>query len=332
MSFTRIFCSATFAVAFCLGTTLTHAQSPQSQTSEVTASDDMVVTLLGTGTPTLDPRRFGFSNLVQAGGLNLMFDAGRGASIRLGQLKLPIGKLDGVFLTHFHSDHTNGLADIFTAGYLGGVIGGRKEAMHLYGPPGVARIAEGLRATYLSDIETRIADENIPEPATRIDVTELAEGVILDKNGVKVTMFKVNHGEKIEPAVGYRIDYKGKSVVFGGDTKYDENVIRFAKGANLLVHEAGLAAEDAQDMPNVKRVLGHHTLPEDAGRVFDQARPGMAVYSHVVRMDLPNKVRPTMAEVIRRTRKTYSGPLIVGEDLMQFQIGEAATAVMIAGD
>jgi len=110
-------------------------------------SKEMVVTLLGTGTPLNDPKRFGFSNLVQAGGLNLLIDAGRGASIRLGQLGVPLGKIDAVFISHFHSDHINGLGDIYSTGYIPvPTLGGRKDALNVYGPAGTQRLVEGMRS------------------------------------------------------------------------------------------------------------------------------------------------------------------------------------------
>jgi ribonuclease Z len=243
------------AIIFTLSFHCAHAQETAN-----TGSEDLIVTLLGTGTPALDLDRYGSSNLVQAGGLNLLFDAGRGASIRLGQLGIPLGKIDGVFLTHFHSDHVNGLADIYTTGYIQFPnLGNRALPLRLYGPRGTKRLAEGLHLTHLSDIETRMLDEGTPELATKITAEEGDEGVVFEQNGVKVTAFQVLHGEKIKPALGYRVDYKGKSVVFSGDTKYDENVISFSKGVNLLVHEAGLALEETMNNPTVRTILEHHT-------------------------------------------------------------------------
>lgn len=293
--------------------------------------DQMVVTLMGTGTPLNDPDRFSFSNLVQAGGLNLMIDAGRGASIRLGQLGVPLGKIDGVFITHFHSDHTIGLGDILTTGYIRvPTLGGRTEPLALYGPPGVARLAEGLRLAFRSDIETRMLDEGVPEPATMFDVTEMEDGVIFERNGVTVTMFKVTHGEKIEPSVGYRVDYGDHSVTFSSDTRYDRRVVEAARGTDVLVHEAGAAPAETMENPIVRNILDHHTSPEKAGEVFAEAQPVLAVYSHVVRLFGP-KGQITMREVVERTRATYSGPLLAAEDLTQFIIDDSGVAVLRGG-
>src|SRR6476620_5858466 len=95
-----------------------------------------------------------------------------------------------------------------------------------------------MRSTFSDDIRIRMADEHVPEAATRIEVREFArEGVCLDEDGIKVTAIQVNHGPLIEPACGYRIDYAGRSVLISGDTKYEPNIIRHGAGLDLLIHE-----------------------------------------------------------------------------------------------
>lgn len=313
------------------GITITSGLVTQSAV-QAEPSDTMTVTLLGTGTPALDMDRFGFSNLVQVGGLNLLFDSGRGAALRLGQMRIPLGKIDGVFLTHFHSDHVNGLADVFLTGYIRvPSLGGRVKPLELFGPSGTKQLADGLQQTFSFDIKTRILDEGVPEAGTQIVATELDEGVIFEKNGVKVTVFPVLHGKNIDPSVGYRVDYKGRSVVFSGDTKFDQNVIDYGKGVDLLIHEAGSAPQEVMDNPVIKSILDHHTSPEDVGRVFAATNPSLAVYSHVVRLWGANG-RTTMQEIVDRTRETYNGPLIVGEDLMQFSINSSGAISVLAVD
>lgn len=142
-------------------------------------------------------------------------------------------------------------------------------------------------------------------------------------------MFNVFHGENIAPAVGYRVDYAGKSVTFSSDTKYHENVIKYGKGVDLLVHETAAAPEETMNNPIVQTILNHHISPEDAGRVFTQTNPKVAVYSHVVRLFGP-KGQVTMHDIVARTRKTYKGTLAVGEDLMQFLITDKGVSIMQA--
>ncbi len=294
------------------------------------AEDRIVVTLLGTGTPDLSADRFGFSNLVQAGGLNLLFDAGRGATIRLHQAGLRPGELDAVFLTHFHSDHVNGLADVWLTGYIGNREQAFKAPMQLYGPRGTARIAQGLMFAFRADAEIRFGEEKNWRPGARIEAHERSEGVVFEKNGVQVTAFTVDHGQGIEPCQGYRIDYRGRSVVIAGDTVYDERVIARARGVDLLVHEAGYSVGGVALPPAIQRILGHHTSPEDAGRVFASAAPKLAVFSHVVRLPVNGQL-PPVQELIDRTRRTYGGPLVVGEDLMRFVVADSIAVFPMLG-
>jgi ribonuclease Z len=135
---------------------------------------------------------------------------------------------------------------------------------------------------------------------------------------VKVTAFTVDHGV-VRPALGYRVDFAGHEVVLSGDTRYSENLVRFSQGTDVLIHEvidteafrARISLLSDEQRANV---IAHHTTPEQAGRVFAQVKPRLAVYSHIVPGDAPN--------ALRLTRTTYSGPLELGEDLMVIEIGD----------
>jgi ribonuclease Z len=136
---------------------------------------------------------------------------------------------------------------------------------------------------------------------------------------VKVTAFLVDHG-LVRPALGYRVDAGGHSVVLSGDTRYSPNLIAHAKGADLLIHEVGVAsAEQMSRDPHTRTIIAHHTTPEDAARVFAAVRPKLAVFSHIV-------LRGASADdALRATRLTYAGPLELGEDLMRFHVGNEVT-------
>src|SRR5688500_586688 len=148
---------------------------------------DFKVTLLGTGTPIPRPDRFGPSTLIEAGDQKLLIDAGRGAAIRLYQLGVPIGRIDALLLTHFHSDHTSGIADVWLTGWLESHFGTRKTPFRVIGPVGARPLMDNLERAYAADIKIRVIDEKLPLEGVALDVTEFdTDGVIHEKNGVKV--------------------------------------------------------------------------------------------------------------------------------------------------
>jgi ribonuclease Z len=248
--------------------------------TQAKADSDFKVTLLGTGTPIPDPDRFGPSTLVEAGNQKLLFDAGRGVPIRVRQLGFREGKIDVLVLTHYHSDHTTGIPDIWLTGWLGNT---RQEPFRLIGPVGAKSLMANLESAYALDIKIRLEDEKLPPEGIATVVEEFEkDGVVYDEDGVKVIAFTVDHGAAIKPAVGYRIEYKGRAVVISGDTRYDQNVIKYGTGVDLLIHEVCIARPELLSNPFVQRVVDHHTSPREAGQVFSLAKPKLAVYSHLV--------------------------------------------------
>ena len=276
------------------------------------------ITLLGTGNPRPTKARGGPSILVEAGPTRILVDAGRGAAERLhgiGGRDLLSG-VDVVFLTHLHSDHVVGLPDVWLTGWLFG----RKAPLRVEGPAGTAAFAANLEKAYAFDVETRRdKDERLPGAGAVIDAKDLAPEAVVGIGGVKITAFAVDHGP-VKPAYGYRIDYAGRSVVLSGDTRFSENLIAHAKGCDVLIHE--VVAVDVEnrlsqmrDPAVTQRIIDHHTAAEDAGRVFSAVKPKLAVYSHIV----PS---PTTAKDLEApTRKSYSGPLLVGDDLTVITVG-----------
>lgn len=292
------------------------------------AESDFKVTLLGTASPAPRVDRFGPSTLVEVGGQKLLFDAGRGVPIRLRQLRIPLGKINTLFITHYHSDHTSGIPDVWLTGWLPTPYGSRALAFHVVGPVGAKTLMSNLEKAYALDVKIRLEDEKTSPAGIATIVEEFdKDGVVYDKNGVKVIAFAVEHGAAIKPAVGYRIEYKNRSVTISGDTRYDENVIKYGTGTDLLIHEVGSARPEllASSVP-VQRIIAHHTTPREAGLVFSRAKPKMAAYTHIVLLSSEKFPEPTLDEVIAETRQTYSGPLVVGEDLMSFEIGDTVEA------
>jgi ribonuclease Z len=287
---------------------------------------DFTVTLLGTGVPVPAPDRFGNSTLVEAGDQKLLIDAGRGAAIRLFQLKVPLGRLDALFLTHYHSDHTSGIPDVWLTGWLESFFGTRRTPLRVIGPTGAKRLMSKLAEAYDADIQIRLADEKLPPEGIATAVEEFnSDGVVFEKNGVKVIAFEVDHGDLIKPAFGYRIEYGGRSAVISSDTRYNANVIKYGMGADLLVHEVAAARPELAGEAYMQRILGHHITPRDAGRVFAQTKPKLAAYTHLALLGSDKIPPPTLDELVAETRQTYDGPLEVGEDLMAFDIADKIT-------
>lgn len=299
------------------------AQSATAPAGPETTEPAIRVTLLGTGRPDPVLDRFGPSTLIEAGSETLMIDCGRGATQRLWQLGIPLSRVGAVLLTHLHSDHTVGLPDLWLTGWLPTPYGRRATPLGVWGPPGTQGMAGALRQAFAWDLDRRGRGEGLPAAGAVLDALDVPPGVVFERNGVRVTAFIVDHGGLLEPAYGYRVDYRGRSVVVSGDTRPSESLIKASTGADVIVHEviAAPAALLAQS-ETARRIVGFHTLPEEAGRVFAQARPRLAVYSHVVLLTTDAAFpAPAVTDLVPRTRATYDGPLEVGEDLMAIDIG-----------
>ena len=291
------------------------------------SKSDFRVTLLGTGTPAPRIDRFGPATLVEVGGQTLLFDAGRGVTMRLWQLKIPLSRVDRLFLTHFHSDHTSGIPDLWLTGWLPPVWGSRAAPFRVTGPTGSKELMARLEQAYALDIKIRLEDEKVPLEGIRTEVSEFqSDGVVYQNNGVRVIAFEVDHGDVIKPAFGYRVEYQGRAVVLSGDTRYHPNVVKHAMGADLLIHEVGAAKPELLEaQPELRRIFAHHTSPREAGQVFSQTRPKLAVYTHLVLLGSQTVAPVTLDELVAETRQTYDGRLVVGEDLMAFDIGDTVT-------
>jgi len=301
---------ATLGLAACLsglGAVVGAAQAAPMETAEST-----VVVMLGTGTPRPLPDVWGPATAVVVGGRVFLVDAGVGVERRLVAAGLPADGVTAAFITHLHSDHVLGLADlIFTSWVMG-----RSRPFPVYGPHGLARMTQHLYAAFSEDI--RIRTEGLEHEARdgyRIDVREIRPSVVYDSGGVRVTAFPVKHGEWRE-AYGYRFDGPGRSIVLSGDTRPSEELVRMATGVDLLIHE--VQPSDSTQHPGnrsaaewARYVRAYHTTAVQLGELAARARPKLLVVYH-------NGRRATADRILADIRRSYSGPVVIAADLQRF--------------
>ncbi len=302
------------ATLFLASVTASFAQ-PQPAAQPALPSTNIKVTLLGTASgPPVRLNRYQMSTLVQAGGESLLFDCGRGATLRLAQAGIPLADVSKVFITHLHSDHIVDIPDLYLSGWTS--RNQRNRPIEVWGPAGTRSMMDYLQKAYAFDIHIRRdVDEHFSAEGIEVISHDIQEGVVYDHNGVKVTAFLVDHGP-VKPAFGYRVDYAGHSVAISGDTRPSDNLVRYSKGVDVLIHETLPAnnfrsRQEELTPQQMEAIIAHHTTPEQAGEIFTRVKPKLAVYSHY----------PDSPDIIPATRKTYSGPLELGQDLMTIEIG-----------
>ena len=275
----------------------------------------MQVILLGTGYPRPDPERAGPATAVVVGEKVFIVDAGRGVVMRLWATELPLKNIHAVFLTHLHSDHISGLPDLFNTSW----IFGRHQPLELYGPTGTEEMAAALLGFFAVDIPIRRdLIEMLPSEGAMINTHVVEEGVVHEDDDVRVTAFAVDH-RPVEPAFGYRFDLlspegtTARSIVISGDTRPSANLTKHAKSVDILIHEAYLPEHfDHVDTPEVAaRLKAYHTSAVEVGKVAAEAGVKLLVLTHLV----PGDDEETFLE---RARKHFSGPIVVGKDLMAF--------------
>jgi ribonuclease Z len=192
-----------------------------------------------------------------------------------------------------------------------------RNSLDVFGPEGTKNMTNYLAKAYAYDIKIRTQSDKTTAEGFSLMTTDIKEGIVYEKAGVKVTVFLVDHFP-VAPAFGYKITYGEHSVVLSGDTRYSENLIKFAKGTDLLVHEVAVGPDSLSKNDLKNSILSHHTTPEQAAMVFNAVKPKLAVYSHIIRLN-----GHTTDELLLRTRLTYTGALQLGEDLMSFRVGDA---------
>jgi ribonuclease BN (tRNA processing enzyme) len=284
------------------------AESPRSK-----------VVLLGTaGGPGVRGARMQPATAVVVDGVPYIIDCGNGVARAMFSAGLPLAKLNTIFVTHHHSDHIADYGALMLIAWGNGL----KTPVATFGPPPLAAMTNALWSAYARDIEVRVAEEGRPPLVPLVRVTELtADGEVYADERVRVTAAVVNHG-KMKPAFAYRFDTADRAIVISGDTIYDENLIRLARGADLLVHEAlytpGLdrllsLTNNASTLR--EHIVNTHTDTVDVGRVAAAAGVKALVLTHLVPAADPSITDDMWLAAVR---KNYGGPAQVGRDLASY--------------
>ena len=296
--------------------------------------DGLHVVLCGAGSPLPDVERSGPCVAVIAGKRLFIVDAGSGASRVLARSNLPQGGIEAIFLTHFHSDHIDGLGEMMLQRWAGGA---NAQPAPIFGPEGVERIVSGFNEAYAQDFVYRVAHHGAstvppggaggiarPFPLPALSKAE----ILLAETDLSIRAFRVDH-KPVAPAVGYRFDYKGRSVVISGDTVKSANLQNFSRNIDLLVHEAlsprlvGLinrAAESA-GVANIQKITAdipdYHASPVEVAEIARDAAVKHLLYYHIVP---PLPLAPLQAVFLEGTAEVYSGPITLGRDGTMIQL------------
>lgn len=303
--------------------------------------DGLHVYICGAGSPIPDPHRAGPCTAVIAGKQLYIVDAGSGSIRNLGPAGLSAGRASAVLLTHFHSDHIDALGELSVQRWAGGH---QAKPLDVYGPPGVEQIVDGFNQAYAQDTQYRIDHHGtktvlpsgaglLARPFAAINNGE--RSLLLERDGLRITAFGVDH-YPVPNAVGYRFDYKGRSVVISGDTRKSANVQALAEDTDLLLHEAlspqlvnvmqrAASAVGVEHMAQISEdILDYHTTPQQAADIAQAAGAHYLALNHIV-PGLPLRYLEKL--FIQGSAEHYNGPISITRDGDFFSLPANSTAI-----
>ena len=294
--------------------------------------DALRVFMCGTASPLGNSDRAQACVAVLTPGHFYIVDAGAGSGARVTGENLPVNRLQGILLTHFHSDHIAELYEMNLASW----VRGRPEPLRVFGPRGVRRVVQGVNSTYELDRKYRIehhGSDLLPEHLGELTHETVREGVILEDGDLTITAYIAEH-QPAEPAVGYRFDYRGRSVVISGDSNVTDKTINISRGADLLLHDAlstplvtqmARAAETAglNRMSRIMHdVLDYHASVQSLVALNGKVDVGMVGYYHLV--PVPGNL--IMAQVFERN---LPGNYVVTNDRDWFELPSGSEEIKV---
>ena len=271
------------------------------------------LTLLGTGCPSPSHLRYGPSSLVSYEGKNYLIDAGSGVTQRLSEVGIKPGEIDYILITHLHSDHIVDLYQVFISGWHTG----RETKFKVYGPKGIKKYFNKIFEAYKEELHLRKEWEKRPnKDGLMYEITEISDELIIEFDNTVIRSVKVDH-HPVEPAYGYKFSLGSKNIIFSGDTRYCEALETSANNADLLIHEVFIDLDyDSRRMTKgtIDNIKDYHTSPEEIGLLAKNAQVKKLVLNHFV--------PPIFDEnaLVKRITKNFDGDIVIGKDLMQFDI------------
>ncbi|PTE12454.1 MBL fold metallo-hydrolase [Mesorhizobium helmanticense] len=253
------------------------------------------------------------SSLLEFGGRSIVVDCGLGVTRVMADAGISLKALDLIFITHLHSDHLLELGPLIHTAWTAGLA----TPVTVYGPPGTVDYWRHFCQAMAFDIDIRIVDEGRPNIRELVSVAEFGEGAVLEESGLKVTALRVDH-PPVTDCFALRFEHAGKSVVFSADTAFFPPLADFARGADILVHEAmleqgieRLVARTGNGARLREHLLASHSFAEEAGRIASDAGVKRLVLNHLIPADDPEIGE---ADWIAAVRKTWAGDLTIARD------------------
>lgn len=270
------------------------------------------IVLLGTGTPNAEPDRSGPAVAIVVNDVPYLVDFGPGvvrraeAAHRKGVRGLAVQNLRRAFVTHLHSDHTAGYADLVLTPW----VLGRKDPLDVYGPPGLKEMTDHIVMAYREDIMARLdGSEPANQTGFRVNAHEIEPGEIYKDPNVAVTAFPVRHGSW-RHAYGYSFQTPDRTIVISGDTTACRSVIEACQGCDVLIHEVYSQAGFATREPAWQKYHSEfHASSRDLAELAAKAKPGLLILYHQLIWS------STEEELLNEIRKGYKGKVVSGRDL-----------------